>query len=272
MTRPTDHPTERELAALIDARIGAAAGLHDVCWVSHFQMHRRMAERLSDGRRFLLGDAGHLSSPMGGEGLNAALMDAADIGWKLGLVAQGKAKPSLLESYAIERGLADRHVLEVSDEVHRLITELVALCAEGGAPTLPQRDAAQRLAGLRKRFMLDVSYAGSPLIGQAGGGGGAVSAGERFPGRHLLSGTEHHLIVFGALSEGLERFGAVWDGHVRVIDGAAAGFDAAAAGVSDGGAVLVRPDGFIGFQAVPADEAALAALGAHLGRYLVEQR
>ena len=77
-------------------------------------MHKRVVERLSDGRRFLLGDAAHMSSPLGGEGLNSALMDAADIAWKLALVVRGAAKPSLLDSYAIERGLADRHVLEVS--------------------------------------------------------------------------------------------------------------------------------------------------------------
>jgi 2-polyprenyl-6-methoxyphenol hydroxylase-like FAD-dependent oxidoreductase len=81
-------------------------------------MHKRVVERLSDGRRFLMGDAAHLSSPLGGEGLNAALMDAGDLAWKLAPVLRGAAKPSLLDSYATERGLADHHVLEVSDDVH----------------------------------------------------------------------------------------------------------------------------------------------------------
>src|ERR1700738_4889559 len=95
----------------------------------------------------------HLSSPLGGEGLNAAFMDAADIAWKLALVVRGAAKPSLLDSYATERGLADHNVLKVSDEVHNLVMELVAMCDGDGAPTLPQGDPAQNVAAARRRSM-----------------------------------------------------------------------------------------------------------------------
>ena len=97
-------PTADELGALLNARVGVDVGLHDLRWVSYFKMHMRAAERVSDGRRFFLGDAAHLSSPLGGEGLNAAFMDAADIAWKLTLVIRGEARPSLLDSYATERG------------------------------------------------------------------------------------------------------------------------------------------------------------------------
>ena len=100
---------------------------------------------------------------MGGEGINSALMDGADIAWKLALVARGAAKPSLLETYAIERELADHHALEVTNEIHNSIMNLVAMCAEGKKPSLPAEEPALALAGLRKRSMLDVSYAGSPL-------------------------------------------------------------------------------------------------------------
>src|SRR5277367_395256 len=238
-----DPPTAAELGATVNARVSAAVGLSDLRWVSYFKMHRREAESLGDGRRFLLGDAGHMSSPLGGEGINAAFMDAADIAWKLALVVRGAAKPSLLASYAIERGMADRHALEVSNDIHGHITALVAAYREGGAPDLPRSTADEIVSAARRRSMLDVSYAGSPLIAEAGGGSGSPAPGERFPDNLRLRGESHHLLVFGKAPD-LERIRTRWAGLVTIMDGSVEGFDATAAGAPGGGAVLVRPDGF----------------------------
>src|ERR687894_1033464 len=107
--------SDKDVAARTEVRLGGRSRPTDVAWFSPFPMHRRNLPRLADGRRFLIGDPPHPSSPFGGEGLNSGLHDGFDLAWKLALALRGDASRSLLDDYAVERTIADRHVLDVSD-------------------------------------------------------------------------------------------------------------------------------------------------------------
>ncbi len=241
----------------------------DVAWAAMFRMHRRLAPHLADKRRFLLGDAGHLSSPFGGEGLNSGLHDAHNLAWKLALELRGRARPGLMDTFAAERRAADTHVLQISDRVHQLVHAAVESARSGSFPPPPAPEDA--IALVRARSMLDVSYAGSPLTGEYLAAGEPPppppAPGERYPGRDLLTGTGHTLFLPPAAPEAkVAHLRRRWQGVVDVVP---AGEDAGRAGPAAGGAILVRPDGYVGFRAVPADHAGLSALDAHLSSWLV---
>jgi 6-methylpretetramide 4-monooxygenase / 4-hydroxy-6-methylpretetramide 12a-monooxygenase len=260
------------VADSIQRRVGSAVRMKDVGWASAFRMHKRAAPSLADRRRFLLGDAGHLSSPFGGEGLNSGVHDAHNLAWKLALELRGRARPILLESFASERGSAARHVLAVSDRLHAMAHGAVESARTGVFPPPPAPE--QSAALIRSRSMLDVSYGSSPLTSEyrsPGEHGSATPApGERYPDRARLAGTAHHLLIFDEAGDAslLDRLHGRWAGLVEVVRVTG---DPRTRLAGDG-AVLVRPDGQVGFRADAADVPALRALDAHLDSYLVSAR
>lgn len=85
-------------------------------WLSTYRVHHRVAEHFRVGRAFLLGDAGHLHSPAGGQGMNTGMGDAVNLAWKLADVVQGRAQEALLDSYETERIAFARKLVETTDK------------------------------------------------------------------------------------------------------------------------------------------------------------
>jgi hypothetical protein len=117
--------------------------------------------------------------------------------------------------------------------------------------------------------MIDVDYAGSPLVADYGSNGAEPHPGQRYPDWTQLAGKSHHLLVFGPVpdAEELTRLDRRWSKLVDISHDP--NVDPVRAGVPTGGMVLIRPDGHIGFRFPSARAEALATLDRHLSSYLV---
>jgi 2-polyprenyl-6-methoxyphenol hydroxylase-like FAD-dependent oxidoreductase len=261
-----------EVVDRIERRLAGRWRPADVAWFSPFRMHRRIVSRLTDGRRFLIGDAAHLSSPFGGEGLNSGLHDGYDLAWKLALVLRGHARRWLLDDYALERRIADRHVLEVSDEVHRAVVGIADTVRQGRDVPAEKVDPVAAALQRNARAMIDVDYTGSPLVIDYvpdGTGAGEPHPGQRYPDWTRFGGTFHRVLFFGPITdaERLARLGRRWDKRVEISHNP--DVNPVRAGVGTGGVVMIRPDGHIGFRFPSVDAEAIAALDRHLASYLI---
>jgi 3-(3-hydroxy-phenyl)propionate hydroxylase len=134
---------------LVDERGPGGIVLRDPDWLSVFSVHARQAERTRVGHVFLVGDAAHIHSPAGGQGLNTGVTDAHNLAWKMAFVWHGRADPDLLDTYAAERGQVARAVVRQADVQTR-----IWLLRRGYQVAL--RDTLLRAASALRLF--DISY------------------------------------------------------------------------------------------------------------------
>lgn len=148
--------------------------LREITWLSRWRANMRMAERFRVGRVFLTGDAAHVHSPAGGQGLNTSVQDSYNLGWKLAAVIAG-ADPALLDTYEPERIPVAAHVLGISASLHQQSATPAPAEATSPRPAAQRHESgrsestggAMRALGTAKRGrdtqQLDISYAGGPL-------------------------------------------------------------------------------------------------------------
>lgn len=127
-----------DVQALADAYTGGAVRLHDPVWMTDFRLHNRGAARYRAGRVLLAGDAAHIHSPAGGQGMNTGIQDAVNLGWKLALVTAGRAGSALLDTYEAERAPVGRLVLRFTDRAFTVATSDALLPRLGRTQLAPR--------------------------------------------------------------------------------------------------------------------------------------
>ena len=268
-------------------------------WTSIYRIHQRLADTFRIGSVFLVGDAAHIHSPAGGQGMNLGIGDAFNLGWKLALVLHNEAREEVLDSYDVERRPVAQVVLKGADRAFELeatqnpIMELFRLYVLPRIINVVARIGAMRGAIFQLFSQTWISYRSSPVVAktQRGQGLKGLQIGDRAPhgvfetglnkGRSLFSllrGPDHHVFVFegqeaGELSTHLvDNTQALLDTYRTTIRThvIARGNQELHARyrVTKPSIVLVRPDGHIAYAGSAAD---LALLSKYLDRWYLRK-
>jgi 2-polyprenyl-6-methoxyphenol hydroxylase-like FAD-dependent oxidoreductase len=259
-------PALAEIQRLVDQRAPVPVTVSDPTWLACFRCHRRSANSYRRGRVLLAGDAVHIHSPAGGQGLNTGIIDAHNLGWKLALVATGRAPGALLDSYGTERRPVADQVLQLTHALVRYgtITHPVKLMARDlVAPTLGRTAVIQRRAA-RRISQVSLGYPPGPLARPDRCRGGprpgermpdiAIRAGGQATTLHrALRGGRHVLVVPAAEAAGLADDAALRP-YLGEIDIVTSDVREARGLLHHGTApvILVRPDGHVAARGRPA--------------------
>lgn len=274
-------PTHDEFQAMVDERVPFPATVVKEFWVTRYRVHSRTVPRYRDGRILLAGDAAHVHSPAGAQGMNTGIQDAYNLGWKLALVLRGLADESLVDSYDAERHPVGVQLLKTTDRLFAVFggqNPLARLARGRVAPVLAGRVLSRDW--VRRRFIgllaqLRVHYPDSPLNAEDGSGWrGAPAPGDRAREADVLidgqprrlydvfRGTHHTVLLFTGvddearpevelrrLAEQLEQDhpGLV---KARVVSTRSAHRQY---GVTAASAFVIRPDKYIAYRGRPVE-------------------
>jgi hypothetical protein len=249
-----DAPSLELTRKILRERAPAGVEARAVHWSSYFRIHHRRSARLRAGRGFIAGDAAHIHSPFGGQGMNTGLHDVWNLAWKLDLFLRGHGNDALLDSYAAERLPVIRGVIEMTDLMTRgmgTTNKLAQVMRDAVIPTVShlalfQHAFVQRLSGL------GIAYNGSPIV---------EGLGERYFDESLRGGgiRSRFLLMLGgdvsAEDEGVRMLSTLFPEVLEVRTAQAPGIR------------LVRPDGYVAYTARRTDGVRTwEALGALLER------
>ncbi|MEZ4415952.1 MAG: FAD-dependent monooxygenase [Gemmatimonadota bacterium] len=264
----TTEPTLEDLRSLLIAACGTDYGVHNLTWISRFTDLTRQAAAYRSGRVFLAGDAAHVHSPIGGQGLSTGVQDAVNLGWKLAQVIRGTSPEGLLDTYHAERHPVGARVLKMTMAQVALHREddRTRAAREVLGELLAMEEPRRHIAGIMSH--LDIRYdlgPGHPLLGRRMPDLDLVTAGGPLRVFTLLHDARPVLLNFGApLALDLSP----WSARLRVVD---ATYDRrwelpVIGEVDAPAAVLVRPDGHVAWVGGGSDLGLADALSTWCGR------
>ncbi|HEX2118890.1 MAG TPA: FAD-dependent monooxygenase [Acidimicrobiales bacterium] len=193
-----EEPTLEDFQAALDQRGPGGATITDPGWMTSFHVNSRRAARHRAGRAFIAGDAAHVHSPAGGQGLNTSIQDSYNLAWKLALVEKGLASPDLLDSYEAERAPVAKAVLRFTNVITKVLTlqsSVEQSIRNHVMPLLGSLHGVQHQMATQDAE-LDITYRRSPVVaehhghGLHAGFGGGPHAGDRAPDAGPLLGAD----------------------------------------------------------------------------------
>jgi 2-polyprenyl-6-methoxyphenol hydroxylase-like FAD-dependent oxidoreductase len=220
---------------------GTELGMTEQRWSTRFLSERRQAQQYRVGRVFLAGDAAHVHSPLGGQGMNTGIQDAANLGWKLAAAVHGRAPGWLLDSYSTERHRVGEQVLRLTDAFNQLVLGRSAL--RRAVQTWVARMLV-RVGPARRRIvgrMTGVTIAYPPRVRHAHRWTGRRAPDVDCAGGRLYEWLREGMFVLvdATGSGAVARAAAGLSDRVRVVRAAGP------AGPGRPAVMLVRPDGYL---------------------------
>jgi 2-polyprenyl-6-methoxyphenol hydroxylase-like FAD-dependent oxidoreductase len=234
---PAGGPDLAFVQRLLDTRGLSALRATRLVWGSNFNIHHRQASSMRAGRVFLAGDAAHIHSPFGAQGMNTGLQDAWNLAWKLRLALAGAATPELLDSYSVERHAVAERVIRLTDTITRVMAarnRVVQALRKRAIPILTQLDWFKRLF-VDTLTELAVSYPHSPLI---------LGKGQRAADEALDGGAR----LYECLGAGFVLLAPRHATPLAALLGRYSATVTHKAHLQSDGMRLIRPDGYVAFE------------------------